>query len=420
MALDIIIVLLTLLYVAMFHQNVGFYRNVDLYIFILVVVVIQVSIGSIIIDKVIVNSVQKRASEYGIFMTKISAILMLSAHMVVEIYLLRSLRLKKIVNTYEKKTNFKNTIYILFLVLCCAFILMLSFGGLPQKLLFSGQNAASLAFKRVTELHSSSSIAVLVKNAIAFNLCILTSLLIYVYHKESGKFFALALISFFISIYILTFDLSKSKVIWYLLSIYAIKVRYDYLKLGKKPFFKIFFFGIGIFALLALLFALTLPDLNFMKLVEYLFARIAISQISGAPHFFDIHFNIANVLFNHILETAQLGDFEAPGQFVMSKLFTDQYNSGLMNYISVPAGIEAIAIFGIIAGSLIYLIIYLFIRLIFTLKESVSENRRVIMTTLSGYAICNSNLSSSVLPFMFTLLPLAPIFLLIWFRKFKI
>ena len=178
-----------------------------------------------------------------------------------------------------------------------------------------------------------------------------------------------------------------------------LKLRYDYLLLEKRNLFSVFF-GLFVFiTLLFLLFLFTLPHLNMFEITQYLSSRLVMSQISGAPHFFEYDFDAGKVLVNHFLEALQLGDYAAPGQIIMQQLYPLKFALGELNYISVPAIYEAVSIFGFLLGILMFAGIYTALRVLFLLREKANKNQRIFFTVIASYSICNSNLSSSILPF---------------------
>ena len=407
-SLDLLILLSLLIYISLLIRNVDLYKNFDLLFFIFVAIIVQVAIGSLIIDKVIVNSVQARASQFGFEQTKIATIFCLFSLSLSELILMPARRACASISI-DPQRNHNNTNYLFFLVLIPTFLIVVIFYGFPQKDLVSGLTASELAEIRVKEVHSSSNIGVLIKNALGFNFSILVTFLSYVVYRESNRGYVFFLISLLISIYFTTFDLSKSKIVWLFLGVLSIKLRYDYLLLGKRKLVSIFF-GLAVFVVFLFgLFLVTLPHLNIIDITQYMSSRIIISQISGAPHFFEYDFNAGKVFVNHVLEAMQLGDYDAPGQMVMAKLFPLQFAVGEMNYISVPAIYEAVSIFGFLLGTVMFATIYTALRVLFLMREKSNKNQRIFFTVIASYSICNSNLTSSILPFLFSVIPLIPV-----------
>jgi hypothetical protein len=407
---DLIISLLLIIYILLLVRNIDLYKNLDLLAVIFLVIIVQVGIGSLLIDKVIVNSVQKSASQFGYEQTKLATIYCLMALSLSELILMPARRAFAVITVEATLLRF-NAMSFLLVLLILTFLSVTIFSGFPQKDLVAGLTASELASIRVNELHSSSNIGVLIKNALGFNFSILMTFLSYVIYRESNRGYVYFLIALYISIYFATFDLSKSKVIWLLVGVFAIKLRYDCLLLGRRNLFPVLLGFFVFFTLLVLLFIFTLPHLNMFEITKYLSSRIVISQISGAPHFFDYDFDAGKVLVNHVLEAMQLGNYDAPGQIIMQKVFPIQFALGEMNYISIPAIYEAVSVFGFLLGTLMFAGSYTALRVLFLLREKSNKNQRIFFTVIASYSICNSNLSSSILPFIFSIIPLIPVIL---------
>lgn len=415
---DLIISLLLLIYIPLLVRNIDLYKNFDLLFCIFLVIIVQVGIGSLLIDKVIVNSVQKSASQFGFEQTKLATICCLMALSLCELILMPARRAFVMIRVEATSRRFNATSFML-LILILTFLSVTIFSGLPQKDLVAGLTASELTSIRVNELHSSSNIGVLIKNALGFNFSILMTFLTYALYRESNRGYVYFLIALLISIYFTTFDLSKSKVIWLLIGVFALKLRYDYLLLEKRNLFSVFF-GLFVFiTLLFLLFLFTLPHLNMFEITQYLSSRLVMSQISGAPHFFEYDFDAGKVLVNHFLEALQLGDYAAPGQIIMQQLYPLKFALGELNYISVPAIYEAVSIFGFLLGILMFAGIYTALRVLFLLREKANKNQRIFFTVIASYSICNSNLSSSILPFIFSIIPLIPVILYLATKNIK-
>ena len=419
--IDILNIFTLIVYLFALYQRVIIRLNADFWFIIIVIFGIQSVLGAVLIDKLVLNSVQDRASDMGMFNVKLATFLCLLIFISVEFIFCKKGK-KFIINpkiTNARSPCRKSLIYLSALNIAI-FVFMIASIGFPQGRLLAGLSSSDISFLRVNTLHSSNNISVLIKNALGYNLSLLVVLYSYCALHENCGSKVLFAIAFFIAIYYTTFDLSKSKILFFLISLSFIKLRYDLLLGRGLAFLKYIIWSVIGIGILILAFILTMPEQSLTQVFEYLFMRIILSQISGAPHFFDYSWIAIEVIGFHVIEALQLGDFQAPGQVIMERLFPEAVSQGLLNFISIPAWYEAMAVFGFVVGSIIVGFVYFLLRTGIFLRHTADPNQRLIFTVVSSYMFCGSNIGSSILPFLFTIIPVLPIFLLLFFQTGKI
>ena len=419
--IDLLNIFTFIVYLVVLFQRVIIRLNADFWFIIIVIFGVQSVLGSVLIDKLVLNSVQARASDTGMFSVKLATFVCLLIFLSVELLFCKKGK-KFLINPKVSNAGSscrKSLIYLSALNIT-VFVIMIASMGFPQGQLFAGLSSSDISFLRVNTLHSSSNIGVLIKNALGYNLSLLVVLFSYcALHENCGSRILFA-IAFGIAVYYTTFDLSKSKIFFLLISLSTIKLRYDFLLDRGLAFGKyIIWSAVGI-GILIQAFILTMPEQSLGLVFEYLFMRTILSQISGAPHFFDYSWISIEVIGFHVIEALQLGDFQAPGQVIMERLYPEAFSQGLLNFISIPAWYEALAVFGFVVGSIMVGFVYFLFRTGVFLRHTAEPNQRLIFTLVSSYMFCGSNIGSSILPFVFTIIPVLPIFLLLLFQTKKI
>ena len=419
--IDLLNIFTFIVYLVVLYQRVIIRLNADFWFIIIVIFGVQSVLGSVLIDKLVLNSVQARASDTGIFSVKLATFVCLLIFLSVELIFCKMGK-KFLINpkVSNSGSSCRKSLMYLSALNITVFVIMIALMGFPQGQLFTGLSSSDISFLRVNTLHSSSNISVLIKNALGYNLSLLVVLYSYCALHENCGSRILFVIAFGIGIYYTTFDLSKSKIFFLLISLITIKLRYDFL-LGRGLAFGkyIILSAIGI-GILIQAFILTMPAQSLDLVFEYLFMRTILSQISGAPHFFDYNWTAIEVIGFHVTEALQLGDFQAPGQVIMERLYPEAFSQGLLNFISIPAWYEAMAVFGFVVGGIILGFVYYLLRTAIHLRHTTDRNQRLLFTVVSSYMFCGSNIGSSILPFLFTIIPVIPILLLLSFQTKKI
>ena len=297
--------------------------------------------------------------------------------------------------------------------------LVISAYGFPQLRLFADLSAGELAYFRIEKIHNSALVSSLFKNVLGFNLSVLLSyyfFTVYLFHRRRTQllYFMVFLAA---SFYFCTLDLSKSKLALYLLGLMAIKFNVYEVTSQKQVSLK--YVGLAFFALTVLvlwMFALTIPGVEWVKILEYATQRLLVNQIAAYFAVIELLLNAPDVLdgvdpfYYYFGEQLRLVSFMAPGQFLTSIIYPELFYSGRMNYLSTFNVADLLMIFGF-GGLLLMPLIFVVIRLSVLLRRSLADVG--LGMPLAVYFLVGSNFTSSALPFFFSVSALLPVLVLL-------
>jgi len=241
---------------------------------------------------------------------------------------------KKIHKEVRYNDSIVKMLLVLLSVICIlsVFYVLYTIGNIPLFSLFSGSNTLELAgFRGDMTRHFPGN--EYIKNIIALGLTPLLSYISYAYKKlDNTTFNKLWFTTMFIcSILIVTYSLSKSPLIVYLLSFIFMKVYLDG-SISKKT---IAIGGIGALTIIIFLYVFISKDINIATLFRYnsgIFGRIMLSQVSGTFLSFDIFPNsVEHLGFSSI--SGFLSD-------ILNLNYSERSARILMEYINA-GGVEA-------------------------------------------------------------------------------
>ncbi len=305
-----------------------------------------------------------------------------------------------------------NVLVLLTSLMVASTVLILAVYGIPQKAMFSGMSAQDLAVMRTSGLHNSTAVPSLVRRLFAKELSIVLSFIFLsrvVLSKSGSSLFKskakiLLVVSFLCAIYHVSFELSKSKLVAYLLIYYLLycSCRLKGYK-RKTNLFSLFFTFSFLFSVLILIFSLTYPDYDFKKLIIYLSSRLFVSQIS--PYYYSVGLWVNDVtiagpfdIIYYLGEVFKLSDFQAPAQRLTEMLFFDAYISGRMNYLSSFLMGDAVSMFGFYSVPFFSIYVAFLLRGFFFIR--CFGFPRDLFFGLGAAILYGSNFMSSLFPFI--------------------
>ncbi|MBN3117022.1 hypothetical protein H4F46_19285 [Pectobacterium brasiliense] len=303
-------------------------------------------------------------------------------------------------------------------VFCCLSIFLtvviICFYGFPQTLLFKGLSAYDLAYTRTTALHNSTLIPSFFRKILARDLSVFLSFVLYARfclqraeNKKESKVRFLLILIFLCAVYNVSFELSKSKLVEYLLFLFLIRATVNYTLFRTKPkFFSLLFIFSGFTVLLIFIFSLAYPELELIDVINYFISRLFVSQISPFYYVSGVVFNNSEKLgdlfdvFTYVGEVFKITDFFAPAQQLTQRLFYDDYTSGTMNYLSTFFASDVLWSFGL--WFFPFASIYVVFLLRFTTILRAYGFPREIFIGVSAVVFYGSNFMSSFFAFIFS------------------
>ena len=383
--------------------------------FILFNIVVLLGFGSILAYNLPdTNSVLKRVMPGGYEWGLVGVLIFLFCWLLVSALFNAKERSYNYVKIDRKEDSFcsVNILILLTSIMVASTLLILVVYGIPQKAMFSGMSAQDLAVMRTSGLHNSTAVPTLIRRLFAKELSIVLSFIflarvVLSKNRKSilkSKAKLLLLISFFCAVYHVSFELSKSKLVAYLLIYYLLycscKLRSYKRKTNLSSLFLTFVF---LFGVLVLIFSLTYPDYDFQQLILYLISRLFVSQIS--PYYYSVGLwvndvNIAepfDIIF-YLGEVFKLADFQAPAQRLTEMLFYDAYISGRMNYLSSFLMGDAVSMFGFYSVPFFSLYIAFLLRGFFFIR--CFGFPKDLFFGLGAAVLYGSNFMSSLFPFI--------------------
>lgn len=240
-------------------------------------------------------------------------------------------------------------LYLLsFLSFLSALYMVYIVGRVPQLGFFNLSTHTDILLSR-SNINRSFDGIYAIKSIFFEQLTPMLSLISYGYYKLSGsfkdKFWFYCM--FFLSIFMLTFSLSKSPLVGYGIIFMLLKIYID----GYIKWKYYIFFIILMFSLLIIMFFLVAKDMDIEFIFTYLFQRIFFDQISGVFLMFEIfpkyYKHIGFSSLSEPLSTLFIGSYSEPAtRIAMEYAFPSAVEAGLMNLLSTLFIGEAWANFG--------------------------------------------------------------------------
>lgn len=211
----------------------------------------------------VTGHVHDQARFYGWLSTMYTMIVFPIGMLLANFLIIRSLSANALLASYYRKpfeVLLSHRESAVFITLCCALFVSFaailytfhSMGNFPLFHLIKGTDAVTLAQMRANAKIHFNGIAAL-RDVLAINLTFFLSLVCYGYKLfyGKGKFSSLFYVSFILVFFILTYNLEKGPVFWYLLSLFAIYIVYRG-RLSVKGFV---FFLLPVFFLIYVVFS---------------------------------------------------------------------------------------------------------------------------------------------------------------------
>lgn len=310
-------------------------------------------------------------------------------------------------------SSLDNGVAMLFILLGAgSTIVLMAVYGFPQLLLFSGMSGEELALARTAGLHNSTLVPSFIRRLLARDLTVYLSFIYWArlylaptaarLYRSRNKLIAYFLI--FLAVYNVSFELSKSKLVEYLLFLVLIKYSVAYILFNKKPsLFKILLLGLLLLSILLVFFSLVHPEWELREVLSYFLSRLFVSQVS--PFIYTVSAYDAGMqmgeptdLALYVGEVFKLTDYTAPGQHLTSILFPDAYYSGQMNYLSTFLLADVLWMFGGWFVPVFSLYVLLLLRGWILLKARARPND--VFLGLSAFIFYGTNFMSAATPFV--------------------